>query len=49
VLVGGDSARYLWILSRAPVIDRNVRNVILVEANRRVYDTDKLIWVEKSE
>lgn len=49
VLVGGDSAGYLWILSRAPVIDRNVRNVILAEAKRRGYDTDKLIWVEQSE
>jgi apolipoprotein D and lipocalin family protein len=45
VLVGGDSARYLWMLSRALVIDRNVRNVILAEAKRSGYDTDKLIWV----
>ncbi|MBO7206085.1 MAG: lipocalin family protein [Kiritimatiellae bacterium] len=49
MLVGGDSAGYLWILSRALVIDRNVRNVILAEAKRRGYDTDKLIWVEQSE
>lgn len=49
MLVGGDSAGYLWILSRAPVIDRNVRNVILAEAKRRGYDTDKLIGVEQSE
>ena len=48
VLVGGDSAGYLWILSRTPAIDRNVRNVILTEAQRRGYDTGKLIWVEQS-
>ena len=40
--------RYLWILSRTPVIDRNVRNVILAEVKRRGYDTNKLIWVEQS-
>ncbi len=48
VLVGGDSDEYLWILSRTPEIDQNVRNAILTEAKRRGYDTDKLIWVEQS-
>ena len=48
VLVGGDNAGYLWILSRTPAIDHNVRNAILTEAKRRGYDTDKLIWVEQS-
>ncbi len=46
-LVGGSSYEYLWILSRTPVISNAVKSVILVEAQRRGYDIDKLIWVKQ--
>lgn len=46
-LVGGSSAKYLWILSRTPVLDESVKTTILSEATRRGYDTSKLIWVEQ--
>ena len=47
VLVGGSSAKFLWILSRTPVLADDVRATILAEATRRGYDVGKLIWVEQ--
>lgn len=47
VLVGGSSAKYLWILSRTPQLEAPVREQILAEATRRGYDVNKLIWVEQ--
>ena len=47
VLVGGSSAKYLWILSRTPQLEGSVREQILAEATRRGYDIGKLIWVEQ--
>lgn len=47
VLVGGSSAKYLWILSRTPQVPDEVRETILAEATRRGYDVGKLIWVEQ--
>lgn len=44
-LVGSDSDKYLWILSRTPQISNEIKNRILTEAQRRGYDTNKLIWV----
>lgn len=46
-LVGGGSAKYLWVLSRTPAVDLPVKNTILKEARRRGYDTDMLIWVKQ--
>lgn len=46
-LVGGSSAKYLWILSRTPRLADDVRETILAEATRRGYDVEKLIWVEQ--
>jgi lipocalin len=46
-LVGGSSAKYLWILSRTPKLEDPVREKILAEATRRGYDVKKLIWVEQ--
>ena len=46
-LVGGGSDDYLWILSRTPQISGEVKNKILAEAQKRGYDTDKLIWVKQ--
>lgn len=44
-LVGSGKAKYLWILSRTPVLPEDVKQAILDEAVRRGYDISKLIWV----
>ena len=46
-LVGGGSDDYLWILSRKPQLDEDTRYMLVREAQRRGYQTDKLIWVEQ--
>ena len=46
-LVGGSDPGYLWILSRTPAINEESKNIILTEAKRRGYDTERLIWVEQ--
>jgi len=45
-LVGSKSAKYLWILSRTPQLPQETLDTILAEAQRRGYDTTKLIWVK---
>jgi lipocalin len=47
MLIGSGSDTYLWILSRMPQIQDRDRATILAEANRRGYDTGKLIWVKQ--
>ena len=47
VLVGGSTDKYLWILSRTPILDDATKSLILAEADRRGYDTSKLIWVKQ--
>lgn len=47
VLVGGSSAKFLWILSRTPQLPDDARSAILSEATKRGYDVEKLIWVEQ--
>jgi lipocalin len=47
VLVGGGTDKYLWILSRTPELDEATKSLILAEADRRGYDTGKLIWVKQ--
>ena len=46
-LVGSGSADYLWILSRTSGLSETAKSELLAEAQRRGYDTDKLIWVEQ--
>ncbi len=48
VLVGGNNAKFLWILSRTPELDEATKTLILAEAERRGYDTNKLIWVKQN-
>lgn len=47
-LVGSGGPGYLWILSRTPQLPEETLNLILMEARRRGYDTDKLIFVDQS-
>jgi lipocalin len=44
-LIGSSSAKYLWILSRTPKLEDNVKEMILRKAEERSYDITKLIWV----
>lgn len=46
-LIGGDSDKYLWILSRTPQLSQDTRNSLLRDAQRRGYNTNNLIWVEQ--
>ena len=46
-LVGGHNHKYLWILSRTPQLDEATTASILAEADRRGYDTTRLIWVKQ--
>ena len=47
VLVGGSNDKYLWILSRTPQLDDATKALILAEADKRGYNTSKLIWVKQ--
>ena len=47
-LVGSKSDNYLWILSRTPVPDPVLLQMVLDEAEARGYDTSELIWVDQS-
>lgn len=46
-VVGSNSPRYLWILSRTPQLDPEAKSNILNNLKQRGYDTSKLIWVEQ--
>lgn len=46
-LVGGSGDDYLWILSRTPRLRKETCEYLVNEAQRRGYDTDKLIWVNQ--
>lgn len=47
-LVGGSSPKFLWILSRTPVLPSRTLNHILRLAEQRGYRTDKLLFVEQA-
>lgn len=44
-LIGSSSDKYLWILSRTPILPENTLNRLLEKARKRGYDTDNLIFV----
>lgn len=44
-LVGSNSDRYLWILSRTPSLPMETFNRLVDQAYIRGYDTDRLLWV----
>lgn len=43
-LVGSNSAKYLWILSRTPTMPQEQLNELIDEAQKRGFDTSKLIF-----
>lgn len=46
-LIGSDSDKYLWILSRTPQLKEEDKEFLLKRAKERGYDTSKIIWVEQ--
>ncbi len=46
VLIGSNSSKYLWILSRTPEMDDKVYKSLLEKAKNRGYDVSKLIKVK---
>jgi len=46
-LIGSSSEKYLWILSRTPLMTQAALDTLLLKARNRGYDTGKLIWVEQ--
>ncbi len=48
-LIGSNTDRYLWILSRTPSMPMPTLNRLIDEAYARGYDTDKLLWVPQKE
>lgn len=46
-LIGGNSDKYLWILSRTPQMSQDTCDLLLQEAQRRGYNINNLIWVEQ--
>lgn len=49
VLIGSSSDKYLWILSRTPVLLKETLDMLLEKARNRGYDTSKLIWVKQKD
>jgi len=47
-LVAGDSEKYLWILSRTPVLDPDHLEQLLGRARSLGYRVEDLIWVDQS-
>ena len=47
VLIGGNSSKYLWIMSRTPQLSNDILQKLINAAKERGYDTDKLIYVEQ--
>lgn len=43
-LIGSSSEKYLWILSRTPVLPEETKKRLLAAATRRGYQVDKLLW-----
>jgi apolipoprotein D and lipocalin family protein len=49
VLIGSNSDKYLWILSRTPQLDKVIFDQLIEKAKARGYDTSKLITVQQPE
>jgi apolipoprotein D and lipocalin family protein len=45
-LVCGPNRSYLWILARAPELNKDVKEKLVTKAAALGFDTDKLIWVD---
>lgn len=48
MLIGSNSPKYLWILSRTPTLPKKQLEYIIALAAQRGYNVDKLIFVKQS-
>lgn len=48
-VVGDPSREYLWILSRTPKLEENIKNTILKRLPEMGYSADPLIWTRQGE
>jgi len=48
-LVVGPDTQYFWILSRTPVLDKEIVEQLLSKARLLGFDTEKLIWVNQEQ
>lgn len=46
-VIGSSSDKYLWILSRTPQINEDLKKELLDKIKKRGYNVDDLIWVEQ--
>lgn len=46
-LVCGPNRDYLWMLSRTPQLDEQVKQELIEEARRAGFAVDKLIWIDQ--
>ena len=46
-IVGSRSDKYLWILSRTPVLPKETVDMLLEKIKAKGYSVDKLIWVNQ--
>lgn len=46
-LVGSSTDKYLWILSRTPQLPEDIKKKLVSAAERRGYDTKRLLWIEQ--
>lgn len=46
-LVGSNTDKYLWILSRTPQLPEDIKKKLVTAAERRGYDTNRLQWIEQ--
>lgn len=46
-LIGSGNSDYLWILSRTPNLNEETKNTLLIEASRRGYNINNLIWIDQ--
>lgn len=47
-LVGGGNGDLLWILSRTRTLPDDILRMLIAEAERRGYDSSRLIWVDQT-
>lgn len=47
-VIGSSSDKYLWILSRSPMMENNLYSELLKNLTKRGYDVSKLIFVKQN-
>ena len=47
VIIGSSTDKYLWIMSREPVLPDNILSELIEKIRQRGYDTDRLVFSYK--